>query len=472
MIGIKSSLLHPFIVILLLIVAVNLIAFDYIIGDYINKGIREQLVYTATGSKVLIKKEISEVVFDEDETKITSVLTQLNKILRSAKTNLNVELMLFSESGEMIYPVDYGGSFLNEGLIAAIRDRLAGLDETKAVTVEAPGRRAAVTGYRLTDLPITHIPYVVFASSLDVSDKLIQTVTAAMTLVFAIGGIISILLSISVANRMSRPVRELSDAARQIGERRKFTLRHKSGIREIVQLTDSISDMSSRIDSYDNAQKAFLQNASHELRTPLMSIQGYAEGIEKGMFADPRKAGAVIVEESRKLNKLLSELLMLSRIENMNYEVGFEPVVLNDIIREYAHTIEGLALKEGKRAEFAVCGETLTILYNETLFSQCLMNVAGNAFRYCAGQVMVSVFRDGGSAVITVEDDGSGIDPKDLPHLFERFYKGPGGQTGLGLAIAKTAAEAMGGSITASNGASGAIFAIRIPLLKEPPKAT
>ncbi|MHB1452869.1 MAG: sensor histidine kinase [Saccharofermentanales bacterium] len=465
--GMKSSLLIPFAVILLIIISLNLFAFNYFIKDYINDGIKEQLVYTATGSKVIIKKEIAEVVFETDKTKITSVLQELNRILRSAKTNLNIELMLFSESGEMIYPIEYSGSFLNETLITEIRSELPALDGDRTTTIATDEGRAAVIGYKLTELPISNIPYVVFASSLDVTSSVLTAITKLMVLVLLAGGIISIGLTIRIANRVVNPVRDLCDATKRIGERKGFTLGQKSNIREIALLTNSISDMAGRIESYNNAQKAFLQNASHELRTPLMSIQGYAEGIEKGMFPDTAKAGAIIGEESRKLNKLLTELLMLSRIENMNYEVVLEPAVLNEIIQEYTHTLEGMVIKEGKSIEFRGCDEKLTILYNETLFGQCLMNVAGNAVRYCKKQVIITISGDAGSAVISVEDDGNGLDPKDMPHIFERFYKGSDGQFGLGLALAKTAVEAMGGNIRAENGAEGARFYIRIPLMRK-----
>ncbi|MHB8961577.1 MAG: sensor histidine kinase [Saccharofermentanales bacterium] len=463
--GMKSNLLIPFAVILLIIISINLFAFNYFVKDYINDGIKEQLIYTATGSKVLIKKEIAEVVFETDTTKITSVLQELNRILRSAKTNLNIELMLYSESGEMIYPVDYSGSFLNETIITGIRDILPDLDDSITTTIDTEAGRAAVIGYRLTDLPISNIPYVVFASSLDVTSSVLTAITKLMILVLLAGGVISIGLTVRIASRVVDPVKDLCDATRQIGERKVFTLSHRSNIKEIEQLTDSITDMAARIESYDNAQKAFLQNASHELRTPLMSIQGYAEGIEKGMFPDTAKAGAIISEESRKLNRLLTELLMLSRIENMNYDIVLEPAVLNEFIKEYAHTLEGLALKSGRHIRLEVCSENLMIMYNETLFGQCLMNVAGNAIRYCSDEVVITVSREGGHAVITVEDDGNGLNPKDIPHVFERFYKGANGQFGLGLAIAKTAIESMSGDIRAENGSKGAVFYIRIPLL-------
>ena len=462
--GMKTSLLIPFSTVLLIIVAINVLAFRYFVKRYVHDGIREQLVYTATGSKVLIKKEIAEVLFEEDTTKIATVLQELNRILRSAKTNLNVELMLFSETGEMIYPSDTAGTFLDEELIRGIRETLKELDDIHPRTISSDAVDAAVVGYRLTELPISNIPYVVFASSLDVADGVRNTVTGMMVLLLALAGIAGIVLISRLADRVVDPVRNLSDAARRIGERRRFVPGPESNIREIDHLTASIHEMSDRIDSYDNAQRAFLQNASHELRTPLMSIQGYAEGIEKGLFPDPAKAGAIIGEESRKLNKLLAELLMLSRIENRNYEAAPDKAVLNDFIREYAHTLEGLALKGGRTVEYHLCDEPLTVLYNETLFGQCFMNVAGNAIRYSEHRVTISVYREDRSAVIAVEDDGKGVDPGDLPHLFERFYKGPGGQFGLGLAIAKTAIEAMGGDIRAMNGARGARFLIRIPL--------
>lgn len=221
--------------------------------------------------------------------------------------------------------------------------------------------------------------------------------------------------------------------------------------------------MSRRLRDYDRAQKIFLQNASHEIRTPLMSIQGYAEGIAKGIFSDIKKAAEIICDESKRLNSLIEQLLILSRIENNTYENEFETMNMSDIIKEYIQKINGYAIKENKSLLLDVKNDNIPVKINEQLLSQAVVNVISNCIKYAKTEVRVCVYKQNTKAVIRISDDGEGISQKDLPHIFERFYKGKKGNFGLGLSIAKSAIEFMGGSIKAYND-SGAVFEILIPL--------
>jgi len=222
--------------------------------------------------------------------------------------------------------------------------------------------------------------------------------------------------------------------------------------------------MSNRIETYDKAQKSFLQNASHELKTPLMSIQGYAEAIENGIIPDVKSAAIIIKNESKKLDQLLTELLILSRIDNQNYELELKKTSLNEIMKEYIARLEGIALKVKKKINYIPPVQQFEIPFDESLFTQIFMNVANNALRYAKETVTISISKSGDNAVIEIQDDGPGINSKDLPYLFERFYKGEGGQFGLGLAIANSATQAMKGTIKALNTDKGAKFEITLPI--------
>lgn len=462
---IRRRLLVPFLIVLAAVPLINILAFNFFINSYIEKSVNDQLIHTAVNSKVLIKKELSAIVFETDKEKIGEVLEEVNRILRTTKTNLNVELMLFAENGELLYPIEFNDTFLNSDVIDSIRGILGELDETDPEKLKTGQGTVSAAGYKLSDLPISSIPYVVFVSSLDIADSLIVTVNRILIIVFAAGLIIGTVIIAAVSEGIVKSVAELRSGAKGISLFRRYEPSGNITTNELRELAACISDASDRIIKYDQVQKAFLQNASHEIRTPLMSIQGYAEGIEKSMFDDPVRAAAVINGESRKLAKLLDELLMISRIDNRNYDDSFEAVSIASVLLEYENPLKGLALNNNRELTIIPPQQDIKIRYNDTLFSQLIMNVAGNAFRYSESRVVISTETDDDWCVISIEDDGPGIDPNDLPYLFDRFYKGTGGQTGLGLAIAQTAAEAMGGSISAVNASKGARFCIRLPML-------
>jgi two-component system sensor histidine kinase CssS len=463
----KKRILIPFLLVLAITPVITLGIFNILIRGYMNDGITTQLKNTVVTTQVLIKTELSQTIYETDQDKVNQSISNLNRILRTSKIALNTELLLFKATGEMIYPASYENTFLEADLISEVQAHLETLNVEDAVPIISNGNEFIVMGYKLTQLPLSDIPYIVFISSMDIYAPVFRTINMILIAVMFLGIIVGTFFAYHIAGRVASPVKELCDATRKIGERKNFTLEHQTDVSEIAELSDSILMMSRRLEAYDKAQKAFLQNASHELKTPLMSIQGYAEGIESGIFPDEKKAGAIIKEESRKLNQLLTELLILSRIENQNYDQDTEKAMLNEIIKEFLQRGEGIALKEKKRIRYLEDTGNPAIAYNESLFTQCFMNVLCNAIRYASQEVTVRVSGNDKEAVIEVTDDRKGLEEKDIPRLFERFYKGAEGQSGLGLAIAKSAVEAMNGTILAANGEKGAKFTLILPLWRE-----
>lgn len=461
----RRKLIVPFIIILLLTPMVTLISFNILISQFINHGVEEQLKYTVNTTKILFKKQIAETIYENDQEKIDKSLSNLNNILRTTKTTLNIELLLFKESKELIYPTNLDTSIVDTNFISDIRGRLASLNTSDVLKVKTGDKSYAVMGYKLTELPISNIPYIVFVSSMNTSDNLFMYLNIVLLSIMVLGVIIGAIFAVKISNRVVRPVKELCEAAKEISERKLYIPKNKSDILEFANLGEQMQDMSGRLEAYDQAQKAFLQNASHEIKTPLMSIQGYAEGIENGLFADPKEAAGIIKSESLRLGRILTELLTLSRIENQNYMQELEIVDLNEIMKEYIQKLNGLALKESKKIIFSPAAKPVKIDYNESLFSQCIINIASNAIRYAKSTVEISVKKEKSNAVIEIKDDGSGLSDESLSHIFDRFYKGEGGQTGLGLAIAKTAVIALDGEISVFNSeAGGAIFKVIFPI--------
>jgi len=236
---------------------------------------------------------------------------------------------------------------------------------------------------------------------------------------------------------------------------------------EIGELAQSIDEMAHAIEDYDRSQKVFLQNASHELRTPLMSIRGYVEGLRDGVFTENSdEIYESILSQTSRLERLVEDVMYLSKIETTKDIMQIGPVSTVDIINESIERVEGIAASNGISV---VKGDIVVMTINgdgehlATVFT----NIFSNCLRFAKKQIVVEAFPVENGVTFTVTDDGPGINDDDIEHIFERFYKGKKGKHGLGLAIAKAIVVSHRGTITAYNrkdGESGAVFEIFLPI--------
>lgn len=260
-----------------------------------------------------------------------------------------------------------------------------------------------------------------------------------------------------IAGSIAKPIKQLCGDAIQIGQGIFHPVKAESKLREINELANAMSTMSNQLEHAEDMQKAFLQNASHELRTPLMSISGYAQGIQCGVFEDTTEPVNAILSESKRLTELVGELLSLSRIDSEKEIRELRTLNLTEVIDGCLEQLGGYALECGVKLCFSQEKDVL-IQADEKLFAQALTNLLSNAVRFAKARVCVTVSERNNRVVVTVKDDGLGISSEDLPHLFERFYKGKGGNYGLGLSIAKASIEYMGGTIHVGDCDVGAAF--------------
>jgi len=155
--------------------------------------------------------------------------------------------------------------------------------------------------------------------------------------------------------------------------------------------------------------------------------------------------------------------LTLSRIESGNYAPANERINLSNSMKDLIQRANGYALMQEKKIDLILDDETMMVLVDEDLLFKAVYNVLSNAIKYAKTQVKVTLRKEGDHAMIMILDDGDGISPIDLPHIFKRFYKGKKGNFGLGLAIAKSSVELMNGKISVEN-KGGALFRITLPL--------
>ena len=297
---------------------------------------------------------------------------------------------------------------------------------------------------------------------IDITD--LQRITSNVNMrLFALVAIIwfsTMLMSTFLAGSLAKPLKNLSQFARQIGQN-DFTPNSVTfANEEFEELNQSLNHTAKQLAKYDNDQKTFFQNVSHELRTPLMSIKSYAEGIKYGVMS-PEKASETILECTDRLTEMVGDILYVSRIDNitppMMEEVSFTALVEERIARQRA-------VAEGKGLTLAfTAGEPVIISCVPSYIERAVDNLISNACRYAESTITLDVSASGSRAIFCVKDDGPGFEPEQLPNVFERFYKGKNGLTGIGLSIVKSVVEQHKGTATAENGEQGAILTINLP---------
>jgi two-component system, OmpR family, phosphate regulon sensor histidine kinase PhoR len=222
-------------------------------------------------------------------------------------------------------------------------------------------------------------------------------------------------------------------------------------------------------------RRDFVANVSHELKTPLAAIRGYAETLRDGALDDPPVAQRFterILEQSRRLQALLDDLLTLSRLESVSHTIEREPVDLHAVVQRAADLLTPAA-RDRKVQLDVKAGPVPLISGDADGLERLVLNLLDNAIKYNRpdGRVDVRLGREDGHIILEVADTGIGIPADSLPRIFERFYRVDKGRareeggTGLGLAIVKHVAQGHGGQVDVeSRAGKGTTFRVRLPV--------
>ena len=209
-------------------------------------------------------------------------------------------------------------------------------------------------------------------------------------------------------------------------------------------------------------QQTFFQNASHELKTPLMAIQGYAEGIQAGVM-DAGGAAEVILAESDRMTELVEELLDISKIDMGRQQLAFSEMDIRELLYDSIRAVEPAAAS-GIAIVPDFPEEPVMVSCDDTRLRRAVTNILSNGVRYARSELRLTCRADKRHVTIRIQDDGDGIAEADLPHIFDRFYMGKSGKSGIGLALTREIIHLHKGTIRARNGDTGAVFEISIPV--------
>jgi signal transduction histidine kinase len=225
------------------------------------------------------------------------------------------------------------------------------------------------------------------------------------------------------------------------------------------------------------ALAAIIQDASHELKTPLAVITTNAYYLKK-VLTDPKQqeSAAIIARQAEQLKELINDLFVMSRLESAS-KLSLHRVDILDIIHEVEKKIRPMAAMKGVKMRSELSSNVPLLLLDRNEIDRAFVNIVGNAVRYTPkdGSVILRLYREPHHAVFEVTDTGRGISEKDLPRIFDRFYRGTGqtrttdaGGSGLGLSITKKIIEAHNGDIkVTSQVGKGTSFKVYLPLLTE-----
>ncbi|MDC3417054.1 sensor histidine kinase [Aquibacillus salsiterrae] len=300
---------------------------------------------------------------------------------------------------------------------------------------------------------------LVFATPLDDLQAVQKTFIVRLLLVLVIGMIVAILLSHFLTKRLVTPLTRLRHQLKKIEKRQFDDLNEIEASGEIKEVEHSVLEMAQELERYIQTQRHFFQNASHELKTPLMTIQGYAEGIRDGIFVEEESDRGldVIVEEIKRLKKIINEMILLAKLDSEEDIYEEELIKIDNLLKLTVERALPLANEKDKSIHVKNLAPTsLTVYADKGKLLQAMMNVVTNAVRHAFSTVVISAVQgEGAQVTITVEDDGEGIAEDIIPHLFQRFVKGEGGETGLGLAISRAIIDRSGGEISVGKSTLG-----------------
>jgi two-component system sensor histidine kinase BaeS len=287
-----------------------------------------------------------------------------------------------------------------------------------------------------------------------------------------VGIVVFLLLAagVQMLSRVATPVDDLIDAAGRI-ERGDYSARiSEAGPSQLRSVARAFNSMSARLKATDERRRDFLADVVHELRTPLSVIRAEAEAIQDGVHPADDEHIAPIIDATRALEVLVEDLRALALTDTGSLALHREPVDARELAGDAVAAFEAQAGSAGVKLASTVPDGLPAMDADPARMRSALGNVVANAIRHTksGGSVTIDASRAGEWIVVEVVDDGEGIPADLLPHIFERFVRGPRSRgTGLGLAIAHDIVAAHGGEIDAKSTVGlGTSIRMSLPIAK------
>jgi heavy metal sensor kinase len=338
-------------------------------------------------------------------------------------------------------------------------------------------------------LTINNTRWIVADTAIKIEDEIVGWVRVSRSLEFTMAVLknLRIILFVSIpfyillasfggfflASRALRPIDRITKIAKEISKgdlSRRIKMKNTGD--EVGRLADTFDEMLDKLESSINKERQFASDASHELRTPIAVINAQVEQAlsSKRRINEYREALRTVGNEGRKMNHIISQLIMIYMSEEGRYKFNFETIELNEIISDIVEEFNTIADTKKISIDFKPENKIM-IKADQTLITRLFINLIENAIKYTHenGRISINSGKDDRNANVIIEDTGIGISEKDIPYIFDRFYQAEssrsGNGTGLGLSIVKWIVNIHKGFIDVkSNVNKGTTFIIKLPI--------
>ena len=322
-----------------------------------------------------------------------------------------------------------------------------------AISLVGPGYFSDAMGHRPGDPAGQAMDAATLAAFQD-------AVRTALLAAFAIALVAAVLVAIALSSRIATPVTRLVAAAHRVAAGHYAERVPESGEGEVAELAETFNVMAGSLEETERRRLQLVGDVAHELRTPLATLDGYLEGLQDGVVESAAETWTLLRRETGRLNRLVDDLSQLWRAEARQLPLTMETV---DVSTLTADVVEQFRQQAGTLTITSDVEEGLTVLADHDRLAQILGNYLSNAIRYSpdGSAIAVTARRREGEVIVAVSDHGPGLTPEQRDHVFERFYRiDPSrsralGGSGIGLAIVRALADAMGGRAWAESAGPG-----------------
>lgn len=404
-------------------------------------------------------EQMSKIISAQQDISATSVSELV--ALMTEYSSPSSSIWLVNEDGVVIDVSSNNDLYYNSSAIADGIDQVFGGD---TVSFEDKFNRSIYQSTLSIATPVwidNQISYALFLHTATDVDMGINNTVYQHILISGIVAVAICAVLVSISSRhISYPIKQLSKMCVGISNGNYNTKIHTDGDDEISHLAASFNDMSAQLKRHEELRVNFVANVSHELRSPITSIHGFAQGMRDGTVeqSDYQKYSGIILDETTRLKKLISELLDLSQIDSGEFPLHFKEFDINEQIRRAIIKYIDRMEENGIELEVDFVEEYCNVFADADRIDQILVNLIDNAIKFTPEHGTISIWtkKENEKILVGIRDTGCGIPEEDLVNVFERFYKSEKAHsekvgTGLGLSIVKKMLAQHGEKITVTS---------------------
>ena len=440
---------------ILLIFAVATFAFNYFsIDRFVKENAKEKIEEAYSD----VQKQLNDFATSgESEFHLKASENLINQ-------SNNTKVYVFDEDFNPVALFD-NSIYIDKEMTSFLSDLLMNfeLEENVLTTIRFNGREYLVNTYMASSNLNINEKYFVVVQDLTDKRLLLRESSKNMLIVQGIILLLVLLTVFLIARDLAKPLIKLSKESENYVIGKGTTIDDNViSTKELESLRISLKNMQMRIDSEANRKNTIYENVAHDLRTPLVSILGYADGLKSGIIKDKNKACDVILRTGNQLKEMIENILVLSRFDNDTYKGSKEELSLVDLISEQVETVR--VIDDNIKVEFENdLDDGGVIVSDRKLLIRIIQNLLSNAIKYAKSKVIITARTGEPHYLVSVADDGDGIDKSNLENIFTRYYKGEDGHFGIGLAVVKSSVDYLGGKISVeSKTGKGTTFIVEL----------